>query len=35
MKYMLMMFGDQASMMEMRSVEWIKEMIQFMGTVSD
>jgi hypothetical protein len=35
MKYMLMMFGDQASMMEMRSVEWIKEMIQFMSTVND
>lgn len=35
MKYMLMMFGDQASMMEMRSVEWIREMIQFMGTVND
>lgn len=35
MKYMLMMFGDQASMLEMRSVEWIREMIQFMHTVND
>ena len=33
MKYMIMMFGDQATMMEERSVEWIKEMIEFMGTV--
>ena len=30
MKYMIMMFGDQASMMERRSLEWVKEMIQFM-----
>jgi hypothetical protein len=30
MKYMVMMFGDQASMIEQRSPEWIKEMIQFM-----
>ena len=29
-KYMIMMFGDQASMIEQRSTEWIKEMIQFM-----
>ena len=35
MKYMIMMFGDQATMMEERSVEWIKEMIEFMGTVND
>ncbi len=35
MKYMVMLFGDQASMMEMRSMEWIKEMIQFMGQVND
>jgi len=32
---MVMLFGDQASMMEMRSMEWIKEMIQFMGQVND
>jgi hypothetical protein len=29
-KYMLMMFGDQAGMMEARSLEWIREMIGFM-----
>ena len=30
MKYMIMMFGDQAGMQASRSVEWIKEMIEFM-----
>ncbi|HEY2723879.1 MAG TPA: YciI family protein [Pseudonocardiaceae bacterium] len=35
MKYMIMMFGDQASMMEMRSMEWVKEMIDFMHTLND
>ena len=30
MKYMIMMFGDQAGMMEARSAEWITEMIRFM-----
>jgi hypothetical protein len=35
MKYMIMMFGDQASMMESRSTDWIKEMIEFMGTLAD
>lgn len=35
MKYMVMMFGDQASMVESRSREWILEMVDFMGTVSD
>jgi hypothetical protein len=30
MKYLIMMFGDQASMLERRSVEWVKEMIEFM-----
>jgi hypothetical protein len=34
-KYIVMMFGDQASMMEMRSMEWIKDMIQFMGKVEE
>jgi hypothetical protein len=29
-KYMIMMFGDQASMESMVSREWIVEMIQFM-----
>ena len=31
MKYMLMMFGDGATMMEQRSPEWVTEMIEFMG----
>jgi hypothetical protein len=31
MKYMLMMFGDGATMMEQRSPEWVTEMIGFMG----
>ena len=30
MKYMLMMFGDAATMMETRSPEWIQEMMAFM-----
>jgi hypothetical protein len=30
MKYMLMMFGDGATMMQSRSQEWVGEMIQFM-----
>ena len=30
MKYMLMMFGDAADMMETREPEWIREMIAFM-----
>ncbi|MEU8612797.1 YciI family protein [Actinoplanes sp. NPDC048791] len=30
MKYMLMMFGDGATMMQSRSQEWVSEMIQFM-----
>jgi hypothetical protein len=33
MKYMIMMFGDQNTMMETRSPEWIREMIQFMDTI--
>jgi hypothetical protein len=35
MKYMIMMFGEQASMMEMQSTEWIKDMIQFMHELND
>ena len=35
MKYMIMMFGDQAGMLEARSTEWIREMIQFMHTLND
>ena len=30
MKYLIMMFGDQATMMETRSTEWIRSMIGFM-----
>lgn len=30
MKYMLMMFGDGATMMEQRSSEWVTDMIAFM-----
>jgi hypothetical protein len=35
MKYMIMLFGDQATMVETRSVEWIRSMIQFMERISD
>ncbi|OJF14803.1 YciI family protein [Couchioplanes caeruleus] len=31
MRYMLMMFGDGATMAEQRSPEWVTEMIAFMG----
>jgi hypothetical protein len=31
MKYMIMMFGDQGTMIESRSTEWIRSMIGFMG----
>jgi hypothetical protein len=34
MKYILMMFGDQASMTQARSVDWIREMIRFMHTLN-
>ncbi|GAA0554301.1 YciI family protein [Paractinoplanes ferrugineus] len=30
MKYMLMMFGDATDMMEVRSKEWVRDMIAFM-----
>ena len=30
MKYMLMMFGDGATMAQVRTPEWVTEMIQFM-----
>jgi hypothetical protein len=33
-KYLIMMFGDQASMLERRPVEWVREMIQFMHEVN-
>ena len=32
MKYMLMMFGDATDMHQVRSPEWIDEMMQFMFT---
>jgi hypothetical protein len=32
MKYMIMMVGSQAALMENQSREWITEMIQFMHT---
>ena len=35
MKYMIMMFGDQAGMMEQRTPEWIREMIQWMTRFAD
>jgi hypothetical protein len=31
MKYMLMMFGDGATMMETRTPEWVTDMMAFMG----
>lgn len=31
MKYMIMMFGDQNTMFEVRSPEWIRNMIGFMN----
>ena len=33
MKYMIMMFGDQATMIEVRTPEWIREMIGFMTDI--
>lgn len=33
MKYMILTFGDQATMLEERTVTWVKEMIQFMTTL--
>jgi hypothetical protein len=30
MKYIIMMFGDQASMLERRSLAWAREMVEFM-----
>ena len=35
MKYMIMMRGSQAEMMETQSPEWIKEMFQFMTDFID
>ena len=33
MKYIIMMFGDQQTMFEVKSPEWIRDMIAFMGTL--
>jgi hypothetical protein len=35
MKYMIMMFGDQQTMLETRTPEWIREMIQFMHRLNE
>jgi len=35
MKYMIMMFGSAATMMETQSKEWIMEMNNFMHTLND
>ena len=34
MKYMILTFGDEATMREQRSPEWIREMISFMGELN-
>jgi hypothetical protein len=34
MKYMILTFGDEATMREERSPEWIREMISFMGELN-
>jgi hypothetical protein len=33
MKYMILLFGDQNTMMEVKTPEWIREMIKFMQTI--
>ena len=35
MKYMIMMFGDAAGMMEVRSKEWVTEMLRFMTSLDE
>ena len=35
MKYLIAMFGDQATMVETKSTEWIKSMIRFMSEVDE
>ena len=35
MKYIIMMFGDQASMLERRSLAWAREMVDFMHKLND
>ena len=35
MKYMIMMFGEAATMIENQSKDWIKEMFEFMHTLDN
>jgi hypothetical protein len=35
MKWIVMMFGDQGTMVETRPMEWIREMIRFMQGIDD
>jgi len=35
MKYMIMTFGEAATMLETQSKDWIKEMIEFMHVLDD
>lgn len=35
MKYMILLFGDQATMFETRTPEWIRSMIAFMGELDE
>jgi hypothetical protein len=35
MKWIIMMFGDQATMVESRSEDWIRSMIRFMQDLDD
>ena len=35
MKYLIAMFGDQATMVETKSTEWIKDMIRFMEELDE
>lgn len=35
MKYIIMMFGDQASMLERKSLAWAREMVDFMLKLND
>ena len=35
MKYLIAMFGDQATMVETKTTEWIKDMIRFMTELDE
>jgi hypothetical protein len=35
MKYMILTFGDQATMLQERSLTWVREMIRFMTALVD